>query len=390
MLGLVLIGTFAASAYLGSTLDPLHLARVGALSAHLVNDGQWWRLVSHGFLHAGIIHIAFNLFAIFLFGNMVERFLGTPAFLFIFLVSVVIGGEAARVFGDAPVLVGASGGAFGLFGAAMLCLWYLKDKLPQRWYRRNMGAFITLALFNFYIGIGVEFISLSAHVGGFLGGAFVAAGLLLALRGGERVLGTVSLVLAITAWVAAAVFTIPPLVQAYSMPATQLFEWSRRELPQEPTDTLPKARVSVAMPTLLLPENSEAPPSSDPMMVETPVGGFSIMVVGCRGKQSGAGADNEQVQMEEMLSTLTPGTHEELAVYLGFDETENTWFSELPDEWVTIVDGVQEERHVVNMARLLERGLILVRGNFDEEASPDWRGVMMKAVNSIKIQSCEL
>ena len=80
--------------------------------------GQNWRLVSAMFLHAGLWHIAFNAYALWIFGSIVEQELGRVRFLLIYFVTGIVASAASYAFGPYyAVGVGASGAIFGIFGA---------------------------------------------------------------------------------------------------------------------------------------------------------------------------------------------------------------------------------------------------------------------------------
>ena len=80
--------------------------------------GQNWRLVTAMFLHAGLWHIAFNAYALWIFGSMVEQELGRVRFLLIYFVTGIVASAASYAFGPYyAVGVGASGAVFGVFGA---------------------------------------------------------------------------------------------------------------------------------------------------------------------------------------------------------------------------------------------------------------------------------
>ena len=96
-----------------------------ALQGLAVSDGDWWRLVTAMFLHGSMLHLAFNMLALFWLGTIVEQALGTPRFLLVYFVSGLAGSAGALWFSSAfAVTVGASGAIFGLIGA-LLILEYL-------------------------------------------------------------------------------------------------------------------------------------------------------------------------------------------------------------------------------------------------------------------------
>ena len=100
-------------------------SRTGLSRASRSSDGDWWRLVTAMFLHGSMLHLAFNMLALFWLGTIVEQALGTPRFLLVYFVSGLAGSAGALWFSSAfAVTVGASGAIFGLIGA-LLILEYL-------------------------------------------------------------------------------------------------------------------------------------------------------------------------------------------------------------------------------------------------------------------------
>ena len=91
----------------------------GALFGPGVANGEWWRLVSAMFLHAGILHIALNCLFLRQIGNLVERLMGSFAFLTIYLVTGVTGAMASLMAHPRSIGVGASGALFGITGTLL-------------------------------------------------------------------------------------------------------------------------------------------------------------------------------------------------------------------------------------------------------------------------------
>jgi membrane associated rhomboid family serine protease len=145
----------------------------GALYGPAVAAGEWWRLVTTAFLHAGLIHLGLNMLMLWWFGGPLEALLGRARFLAVYGVSILAGSAGALLFApDAPT-VGASGAVFGVLGAGLF--------LERRGINVFGGAALAVVAFNLafsLIGARVG-ISLGAHLGGLLGGllaAFVLSG----------------------------------------------------------------------------------------------------------------------------------------------------------------------------------------------------------------------
>ena len=93
------------------------LIQHGALLGTLVLQGQWWRVITGAFEHAGLAHIGLNMFALYQLGMFVESVLGPWRMLAIYTIALFGGGYAVVFFSPHDITVGASGAIFGLFGA---------------------------------------------------------------------------------------------------------------------------------------------------------------------------------------------------------------------------------------------------------------------------------
>ena len=139
-----------------------------------IEAGEWWRLLSAAFLHENWWHLIANMYALFVVGSVVERALGWPAFLAIYVLAGLGGNIASYYFLDVPSL-GASGAIFGLFGAA---IWLImrEDEIPgvplSRDQLRGLGAW---AAYSLFMGFTEPHINNAAHLGGLVTGAAVAA-----------------------------------------------------------------------------------------------------------------------------------------------------------------------------------------------------------------------
>lgn len=144
-----------------------------------VANGQWWRIVTSGFLHAGILHLGFNMYALWWLGGEIERGLGRARLLTIYAVSLLAGSLGALVT-TAPYVpvVGASGAIYGLMGAVVA-------SYRSRGIRIQDSPIFGVLIINFLLTLGIRSISIGGHVGGFIGGLIVGW---LLLDFGERTL----------------------------------------------------------------------------------------------------------------------------------------------------------------------------------------------------------
>lgn len=143
----------------------------------LVAEGQWWRIVTAAFLHAGLLHILFNMYALYVFGPGIERQVGGPAFLALYLGSATAGGAAyyltfALDLGGGISAVGASGAVFGLFGATLVGAWRGRRTAAGNAVVRQL---VTLLAINLALPLFLPGIAWQAHLGGLAAGALIAA-----------------------------------------------------------------------------------------------------------------------------------------------------------------------------------------------------------------------
>jgi len=148
------------------------LVQMGALVPGLVARGQWWRLFTAMFLHIGVLHLAMNCYALWLFGDFVERGFGRGQMLFLFLLSGWLGGVASYWFGSGGA--GASGAIFGLFGAFIA---YNLRRRGTALASANLRLAATLLVINAVFAAGIRQIDWHAHLGGLIAG-FLAGWLL--------------------------------------------------------------------------------------------------------------------------------------------------------------------------------------------------------------------
>ena len=135
----------------------------GALYGPLVAEGEWWRIVTAGFLHIGPIHILFNMLMLYWFGTPLETLLGRGRFLAIYGISILAGSAGALIFAPAEVTVGASAGVFGILGAGLV--------LERRGINVFGGAALAIVVFNLALTFLLNNISIGGHIGGLVGGS---------------------------------------------------------------------------------------------------------------------------------------------------------------------------------------------------------------------------
>jgi membrane associated rhomboid family serine protease len=140
-----------------------------------VAGGQYYRLLTSAFMHYGIVHILFNMYALYVLGPQLERHLGRVRFTALYLLSALGGSVVVYLFSPLnAATAGASGAIFGLFGATFVAAKRL---------RLDVRSLVVLIVINLVITFTVPGISWQGHVGGLLTGALVAAAYLYAPRG---------------------------------------------------------------------------------------------------------------------------------------------------------------------------------------------------------------
>jgi membrane associated rhomboid family serine protease len=136
----------------------------GGLFGPSVAAGEWWRIVSSGFLHANVIHVGFNCFLAYQLGLLLEPAFGRFRFALVYAAGLFGGGFGALLLSPDAFTVGASGAVFGLMGAAVVVL-----------RNRRIDVFATgiggLLVLNLVLTFLIPRISIGGHLGGLVGGA---------------------------------------------------------------------------------------------------------------------------------------------------------------------------------------------------------------------------
>jgi membrane associated rhomboid family serine protease len=142
------------------------LSEGALIPAAVLQNGQWWRIVTGGFLHAGLLHIGVNMMSLWFLGRFIELALGSWRMLLVYMVSLVASGLGVVFFSNPLVAtVGASGAIFGLFGA-LFAIGFKLGKPGMELVRANVGILVL----NLIITFTVPQISWQAHLAGLLAG----------------------------------------------------------------------------------------------------------------------------------------------------------------------------------------------------------------------------
>ena len=172
-LAFVIIAIFLLEEVFGGSQNIAVLVRMGANVGERVHAGEYYRLLTSVFLHAGFMHVFFNTYVLFALGCFFNRILGEARYLTVFFVSGLIGSLASVYFGKSEVSVGASGAIWGLLGASLALAFFKTSLIPDP-IRLQLRR---VTLLNLVINIGVSFLPMIdfwAHIGGGLGGFLVS------------------------------------------------------------------------------------------------------------------------------------------------------------------------------------------------------------------------
>jgi membrane associated rhomboid family serine protease len=146
------------------------IGRDGALAGPLVHQGDWWRPISAGFVHAGLFHVGFNMFLLWQLGRLLEPAVKWWGFVTLYVMSLLGGSLLVLILDPNQYTVGASGAVFGLMAATFIAM-----------RSRGIDPFSTgigpLLVMNLFLTFAVPGISIGGHLGGLLAGA--VGGLLL-------------------------------------------------------------------------------------------------------------------------------------------------------------------------------------------------------------------
>lgn len=172
-IAIVIVGMYLLEELFGGSNNVAVLVRMGANVSERVHEGEYYRLLTSVFLHAGFMHVFFNTYVLFALGGFFNRILGETRYLTVFFVSGLTGSLASVYFGNSGVSVGASGAIWGLFGASLGLAFFQTSLIPETIRLRLRRV----TLINLIINLGVSFLPMIdfwAHIGGGIGGFLVS------------------------------------------------------------------------------------------------------------------------------------------------------------------------------------------------------------------------
>lgn len=153
--------------------SPVLMGRL-ALWAPAVAGGEWYRLATSAFMHYGILHLLFNMWALYVVGPPLEQWLGRARYVALYAMSALGGSVVVYLFSPLnAATAGASGAVFGLFGATFVVA--RRMNLDVRWV-------VTLIVINLVMTFTIPGISWQGHLGGLVTGALIAGAYVYAPR----------------------------------------------------------------------------------------------------------------------------------------------------------------------------------------------------------------
>lgn len=162
---------------IGPGAEGAKLIRWGSNAGPLTLSGQWWRLVTSMFVHGGLVHIAFNMMALWQAGQLVERMFGSARFLALYMIAGVCGSLGSVLWNPYVNSVGASGAIFGIIGGLLAFIRRPDSGVPATIVKDLRGSLGGFLLFNIGAGLVYPHTDNAAHIGGLVGG-FIAGHLL--------------------------------------------------------------------------------------------------------------------------------------------------------------------------------------------------------------------
>ena len=158
----------------GGSENDATLMAFGVKSNFQIDNGEIWRFVTPIFIHIGILHLAFNSYALWVIGPQVEKLYGGPRFLLLYVLTGIAGVAASYWYHPLVPSAGASGAIFGMLGVLLVFSVKYRRTVPA-FFSRALGKGILLTVgINLVIGWQIEQVDNAAHVGGLLAGALLA------------------------------------------------------------------------------------------------------------------------------------------------------------------------------------------------------------------------
>ncbi len=160
--------------------------RFGANFAPLTTGGEWWRLFTCTFIHFGVIHLGFNMWALWDSGRLTERLFGNGWFAALYVFAGVGGSSASMLWNQNVISGGASGAVFGVFGALLAYMTVERGSIPPQTLNHLRVSTSTFVVYSLFYGFVQSGIDNAAHLGGLAGGFLMGLILARPLVAGRR------------------------------------------------------------------------------------------------------------------------------------------------------------------------------------------------------------
>jgi membrane associated rhomboid family serine protease len=171
----VFVLMWLAGGFSVTSVDPEVLKGFGAKQNNLiVEQHEYWRLITSIFIHIGFIHLFLNNYALWIIGREIEQIYGSARFVTLYVLTGLIGSLASFVFNPAATSAGASGAIFGLFGVMATFAFKYRREIPQTVSREIRRRVLPVIAINLVFGFSVRIVDNAAHIGGLLAGIALA------------------------------------------------------------------------------------------------------------------------------------------------------------------------------------------------------------------------
>jgi rhomboid protease GluP len=165
---------FLMMTFAGGSENPATMLAFGVKSNFEINNGEVWRFITPIFLHIGLLHLAFNSYALWIVGPQVEKLYGSARFLLLYMLTGIAGVAASYWYHPNIPSAGASGAIFGLFGVLLVFSFKYRKTIPEFFSRAlGKGVLMTVGI-NLVIGFMIPQVDNSAHIGGLIAGGVLA------------------------------------------------------------------------------------------------------------------------------------------------------------------------------------------------------------------------
>ena len=167
---LITIGVvFAFEWMTGAIWNEEVLYQMGAIVPGMLQRGEYWRVVAAMFLHADLVHVLANSWALFQLGTLYEAMFGSKRFALIYFLSGAVASMASSLF-TKGLSVGASGAILGILGAFIFSIRRSPQWRHEQWTKGLIGQLVFWAVVNIALGFSVKYIDNVAHIAGLLTG----------------------------------------------------------------------------------------------------------------------------------------------------------------------------------------------------------------------------